>query len=90
LNPKWGILKLFNEKEFFKIVQSKGRYSSHLLGKLPKPLSIKIEPTSEDNTHIRKLISSFSNSSRDLLHSHHNIHGSNSTGLSYLDNSQVF
>ncbi|KAI9362824.1 hypothetical protein BD770DRAFT_315832 [Pilaira anomala] len=39
LNPTWQVLKYFNEKQFFKIVQETSR-KSNILGKFPKTLSL--------------------------------------------------
>ncbi|KAI9262830.1 hypothetical protein EDC94DRAFT_607507 [Helicostylum pulchrum] len=39
LNPTWQVLKYFNEKQFFKIVQETSKKSS-ILGKFPKTLTL--------------------------------------------------
>jgi hypothetical protein len=41
LNPTWQVLKYFNEKQFFKIVQETS-IKSHILGRLPKALGLPI------------------------------------------------
>ncbi|KAI8878655.1 FAD/NAD(P)-binding domain-containing protein [Backusella circina FSU 941] len=91
LNPKWAILKLFNEKEFFKIVQKKSLHNNFLFGKLPKPLSIKITTNEKEDTRLKRLISSLSNTPKETFHPH-SIHNSNSTDadLSYHDHNRVY
>lgn len=46
-NPTWQVLKYFNEKQFFKIIQETSR-KSHILGRLPKALGL---PTLEKPYH---------------------------------------
>lgn len=57
LNPTWEVLKYFNEKQFFKIVQVTSR-KSNILGRLPKVLTL---PENDDSTSSRPI--SFSRTS---------------------------